>query len=134
MVKFKPTMSMPDVRILIVDNSKFARDIISAMLTEAGFIHLTEADDAEKALRIISTEKPGLVLLDIDLGGEFDGVDLLHRIKTEKADIKVIMISALGQKLVEEKVIAEDADAFLVKPFRKEQLLFAIGLAMGYMV
>ena len=44
------------------------------------------------------------------------------------------MISALGQKLIEEEVVADDADAFLIKPFQKEQLLFAIGLAMGYVV
>lgn len=134
MVKFKPRMIMPNVKILIVDDSKFARDLISGMLIEAGFSQLTEADNAEKALRIISTEKPGIALLDIDLGGELDGVELLKRIKKEKHQTKVIMVSALGQKLIEEKVVAEDADAFLVKPFKKEQLLFAIGLAMGYLV
>lgn len=134
MVQFKPSMSMPDVKILIVDDSKFARDLISGMLIEAGFSQLTEADNAEDALAKISTEKPGIAILDIDLGGTLDGVDLLKRIKREKHETKVIMLSALGQKLIEEKVVAEDADAFLVKPFKKGQLLFAIGLAMGYMV
>lgn len=134
MVKFKPTMTMPEVKILIVDDSKFARDLISGMLTKAGFNQLIEADNVEDALAKINSEKPGIILLDIDLGGKFDGVDLLKRIKKEEHETKVIMISALGQKLIEEEVVADDADAFLIKPFQKEQLLFAIGLAMGYVV
>lgn len=136
MTQFKPSMSMPDAAILIVDDSKFARGIISEMLSEAGFTRISEAKDAEEAIRIISTKKPDIAILDIDLGlgGKFDGMKLLKRIKKEKHETKVIIVSALGQKLIEEVVVAEDADAFLVKPFKSEQLLFAIGLAMGYMV
>lgn len=134
MTQFKPSMSMPDATILIVDDSKFARGLVSGMLAEAGFTRIAEAGDAEEAIRIISTKKPDIAILDIDLGGTFDGVNLLKRIKAEKHETKVIMVSALGQKLIEEEVVAEDADAFLVKPFKSEQLLFAIGLAMGYMV
>ncbi len=133
MVKFKPTMIMSNVKILIVDNSKFARDLITAMLSDASFSQLIGADNAEDALAKISIEKPGIVILDLDLGGKFNGIELLKRIKKEKHETKVIIISALEQKLIEDKVVEEDADAFLIKPFEKGQLLFAIGLAMGYL-
>ncbi len=132
MVQFKPKMTEPKARILIVDDSSFARDILKGMLTEAGFSHLLEADNPDEALSLLRTKEPDLVLLDIDLGGAFDGVGVLKEIKRISAKTRVIMISALAQKMLEEKIIADSADAFLIKPFKSEQLLFAIGLALGY--
>jgi len=132
MVRFKRTMSKPSLRILIVDDSKFARDLIRGMLIEANFSNIWEAADEEEAIRMINDREPNLVLLDIDLGRAFDGVDLLQQIKTAQPEVKVIMVSALSQKILEEDIISKSADAFLIKPFKKEQLLFSIGLAMGY--
>ena len=132
MTQFKPQRAGPKAKILIVDDSSFARDLLKGMLTEAGFSHLLEADNPDEALSLVRMKEPDLVLLDIDLGGAFDGVGVLKEIKRISAKTHVIMISALAQKLLEEKMIADSADAFLIKPFKPEQLLFAIGLAMGY--
>lgn len=132
MAQFRPKMTEPKAKILIVDDSSFARDLLRGMLTEAGFTHLLEADSPDEALSLLRTKEPDLVLLDIDLGGAFDGVGVLKEIKRISPKTRVVMISALAQKMLEKKMIAESADAFLIKPFKSEQLLFAIGLAMGY--
>ncbi len=134
MSDFKPTMSHPDIKILVVDDSQFARELVHNFLKEAGFENLMEADTPEDAISMVLKRKPNLVLLDIDLGGHFDGVEVLKEIKKKRPETKVIMVSALGQKLIEEEVIAENADAFLLKPYKRQQLLFAIGLAMGYSI
>ncbi|MBS3164963.1 response regulator [Candidatus Woesearchaeota archaeon] len=132
MAKFKPTMEMPHAKILIVDDSSFTRELVSKMLVQAGFSKPLEAESAGSALGAVKANKPDLLILDIDLGGELDGVDVLRAVKRDTPAVKVIVLSALSQRLLEEKLMEEQADAFIVKPFRQEQLLFAVGLALGY--
>lgn len=132
MPQFQATVEGPQSRILIVDDSSFTRQLIAKVLVEAGFAPPLEAGDAAGALALIKKEKPDLVILDVDLGGNLDGIEVLHDVKRDVPGTKVVIVSALSQKLLEERVMAEQADAFILKPFKPQQLLFAVGMALGY--
>lgn len=85
-------------KILIVEDDKFLRELISQKITQEGY-DVSEAVDGEKGVTSAKEVKPDLVLLDLILPG-IDGFEVLSRIKAdpETSKIPVIILSNLGQK------------------------------------
>lgn len=101
--------------ILIVEDDKFLRELISQKLVKEGY-NISQAVDGEEGLKKAKEEKPDLVLLDLILPG-IDGFEVLARIKEdgEAAKVPVIILSNLGQKEDVEKGLKLGAVDFLVK-------------------
>ena len=101
-------------RILIADDEKDIRSVLSLYMEDAGF-EVVEAADGQEALDAIAREHIDLCLLDIMMP-VLDGYQVLKRIR-ETSDLPVIVISAKGQD--PEKILGLDlgADDYMVKPF-----------------
>jgi two-component system chemotaxis response regulator CheY len=108
-------------RILIVDDSDFARAQISAMLIQHGFSVCGEAGNSEEALRMVKEKKPHLVLIDIVMP-EVSGIELAEKITTNFQNLGVIMISSLQHEQVVIEAIAAGAADFVSKPINPIQL------------
>ena len=106
--------------ILIVDDEKNYRVVLSAFLSGTGYETLT-ADSAQQALEIVETTSLGLVLTDMKMPA-MDGIELLKRIKEKVPDLPVVMMTAYGT--VEKAVGAMQLGAFnfIQKPFQNETL------------
>lgn len=102
-------------KILIIEDDKFLRELISRKLEKEGYV-VCEAIDGEEGEKKIREEKPNLVLLDLILPG-IDGFEVLSRIKQDPAleSIPIIILSNLGQKEEIEKGLKLGAIDFLVK-------------------
>lgn len=102
-------------KILIVEDDKFLRELISQKLIKVGFEIIT-AEDGETALKIIIDNKPALVLLDLIMPG-IDGFGVLTEMKKneETEKIPVIILSNLGQKEEIEKGMRLGATDFMIK-------------------
>lgn len=102
-------------KILIIEDDKFLRQLMSRKLTDKNF-EIEEATDGEEGLRKIRDIKPDLILLDLILPG-IDGFDLLSQIKEDisLAPIPVIILSNLGQREDIEKGLKLGAVDYLVK-------------------
>ncbi len=102
-------------KILIIEDDKFLRELISMKLQKEGYT-IVEAVDGEEGEKKIREEKPDLVLLDLILPG-IDGFEVLSRIKEDPtvSSIPVIILSNLGQKEEIEKGLKLGAIDFLVK-------------------
>jgi len=102
-------------KILIVEDYRFLREAIGKKLREDGF-DVSEAVDGEEGLKKTKEEKPDLVLLDLVLPG-IDGFDVLAKIKEDATlnDVKVIVLSNLGQKEEIERGMSLGANDYLVK-------------------
>jgi DNA-binding response OmpR family regulator len=102
-------------KILIIEDDKFLRELISMKLRKEGYT-IVEAVDGEEGEKKIKEEKPDLVLLDLILPG-IDGFEVLSRIKEDPtvSSIPVIILSNLGQKEEIEKGLKLGAIDFLVK-------------------
>ncbi len=101
--------------VLLVEDDPFLIDIYTTKLKEAGF--LTEvAATGEEALSKVKEKKPTLMILDIVLP-KVDGWEILRRVKAEKnsKDLKVIILSNLGQKEEVEKGMKLGAAKYLIK-------------------
>lgn len=102
-------------KILIVEDDKFLRELISQKLVKEGY-DISEAIDGEEGIKKVKEEKPDLVLLDLILPGA-DGFEVLSRIKADPAlaPIPVIILSNLGQKDDIEKGLKLGAVDYLIK-------------------
>lgn len=102
-------------KILIVEDDPFLIDIYTTKLKEVGFL-VDVATTGEEALNKIKEKKPSLMVLDIVLP-HVDGWEILKRVKTEKnsKDLKVIILSNLGQKEEVEKGMKLGAVKYLIK-------------------
>ena len=102
-------------KILIVEDDKFLRELISRKLSDEGY-QVVEAKDGEEGLRKLSEEKPDAVLLDLILPS-IDGFGVLAKVKEDLmlAEIPIIILSNLGQRDDVEKGLGLGAVDFLIK-------------------
>ena len=106
-------------RILVVDDDPQMLRFVRGALSAAGYAPLVTGAP-EDLQRIIRTEKPGLVLLDLLLPG-CDGIELLAQIP-ELADLPVIFISAYGRDETVARVLESGAADYIAKPFSPTEL------------
>jgi two-component system chemotaxis response regulator CheY len=106
--------------ILIVDDSKFMRKMLSDILTEEGHHIVGEAENAKEAIELFKRLKPDLVTLDIIMP-EVEGVNAISALKdmiNGDPQAKVVMVSAMGQEKVVEECMRAGSRDFIVKPFQ----------------
>ena len=107
------------VPILVVDDDPGTLRHVRDTLTDAGYAPLVTGDPGELS-RILRTEKPRLVLLDLMLPGT-DGIQLMQTVP-ELADLPVIFISGYGRDETIARALEAGADDYIVKPFSPTEL------------
>jgi len=118
--------------LLIIDDEKDIRELVSAILEDEGFITRT-ASDSTAAIAQIRQKKPDLVILDVWLNdSRFDGIQLLDIIQEQKSSIPIIMVSGHGTIEMAVKTLKRGAYDFLEKPFTADRLVSAVKRAMEY--
>lgn len=109
-------------KIIIVDDSRILRKILNTTLTEAGHEIIGEAGNGEEVLKLIEDGNvPDLVTLDITMP-VMDGLTALKNIKEKYPSVKVVMVSAAGQKNKVMEALKSGASDFLQKPFDPEDV------------
>lgn len=109
------------VKALIVDDAVIMRRLLKDILVAAGFLIVGEAGDGEEAVRLAELHRPHLITLDITMP-KMDGLTALKKIKEIDKDMKVVMVSAMGQRENVIEAIKNGAENFIVKPFNAEKI------------
>lgn len=111
-------------RILIVEDQADIRKLIRMTLEFENY-EIEEAADGASGLRAATSNKPDLMLLDVMMPGELDGLQVCQRIKAdpELQSIKVVLLTARGQQRDREAGQQVGADEYLIKPFSPLQLI-----------
>ena len=116
--------------ILIVDDERDIRELISDILIDEGFATRL-AGNSDDAMAAINAEAPALIILDIWLkDSRMDGIDILKTVKRDNPDVPVVIISGHGNIEIAVAAIKQGAYDFIEKPFNIEQLLVVIRRAM----
>ena len=109
-------------RILIVDDSRTSRRILSNILSQAGHEIVSEAQNGQIGYEKYIELKPDIVTLDITMP-VLDGLGALKKIMMFDEDATVIMVTAAGQKDKMVEAIKLGAMEFIQKPFQPDQIL-----------
>ena len=118
--------------ILVVEDDKFLRELITRKLSEEGY-NTVEAVDGEDGARKIKEEMPDLVLLDLILPG-MDGFEVLANIKQDPktSPVPIIVFSNLGQTEDVEKGMKLGAIDYMVKAhFTPVEIIEKVKKALG---
>ena len=122
----KPSSTQTDIEktILVVDDEPDIRDALDLYLSHLGYTVLT-AENGEIALEMFNNSNPPIVLSDIKMPG-MDGIELLQRIKKERPDAEVIMITGHGDMDVAVECLKHEASDFITKPISDDALEIAL--------
>jgi len=114
-------------KILIVDDHADIRKLIR-MTLEFEAYEIYEAADGERAVSMAEALHPDLVLMDVMMPGNVDGLEACRRIRAlpTLAGVHVMLLSARGQARDREAGLQAGADAYLAKPFSPLQLIDCI--------
>ena len=121
-------MTIPKESILLVDDEEAIRYILNKGLAMRGYV-CDEAADAEQALAKLEVKPSDLVILDINMPGKL-GSEVLPEITSRFSDTAVIMASGVTDTNVIAKCIKDGAQDYINKPFRFEQVLQSISIAL----
>lgn len=112
--------------ILIVDDERDIRELVSGVLSDEGYECRT-AGDSRAALQAIDERRPSLVLLDVWLhGSQMDGLEVLDEIKKREPELPVIIFSGHGNIDTAVSAVSRGAMDFIEKPFEAERLLLLV--------
>lgn len=117
------------VKILIVEDELIIAEDVKNMLTTMEYEVVDVAMDYDEAIAILETQKPDLILLDVNLNSHKDGIDLAELIN-EKYKIPFIFTTSYSDSLTLNRAKDTNPINYLVKPFKKEQLFSTIEMAL----
>jgi two-component system KDP operon response regulator KdpE len=114
-------------RALVVEDDPNIVDLIRSNLAVRGFDTIVSTDGL-RALRLLETEAPDIVLLDLMLP-EIDGFELCRQIR-ERSSVAIIVVSARGGERDKVSALNVGADDYMTKPFSIEELLARINATL----
>ena len=114
-------------KLLVADDLVPIRQMVRITLSTQGWT-IVEAKNGNEALELVRSEKPDLVLLDVDMGPGPNGFDVCRQIKADEAtkDIPVVMLTAHESDSDRAIGFAAGATQYLTKPFGPLELIDAI--------
>jgi two-component system cell cycle response regulator DivK len=110
-------------RILVVEDTEDNRRILRDLLTRAGY-ELIEAADGESGVAMATTQRPDLILMDIQLP-VFDGYEATRRIRAnpDTKNIPIIAVTSYALSGDESKALAAGCNSYVAKPFSPRKIL-----------
>lgn len=110
------------MKVLVVDDSKFMRNIIIDILNRNNINVVGEASNGKEAIKKYTELNPEIVTMDLTMK-ETDGITAIEEIIKLDAGAYIIACSAMGQQAIVREAIEAGAKGFVVKPFEDEDLI-----------
>ena len=103
------------VTILIVDDNVQFRTLLREIVVEEPDLHVVgEAADGAEAMQLTKELRPDIILLDLVMP-RVNGLEVLRRVKAERPEIKVIVVTVHDEDAYRQAAVTRGADAFLLK-------------------
>ncbi|MCC4769249.1 response regulator [Methanosarcina sp. DH2] len=120
---------MPEGRILIVEDEHIVAMGIKRMLKSLGYTLVGVASSGEDAINKTESTFPDLVLMDIMLKGDMNGIEAAKEIKT-RFDVPVVYLTACSESKIVERAWKTEPLGYIVKPFDEKDLQKGIDVAL----
>lgn len=118
------------LRILVVDDALFMRNMLKDIFTRAGHEVIGEAANGVEAVDRFRELRPDLVTMDIVMPLR-SGIEALQEITQEYPGACVVMCSALGQDALVVEAVQAGARDFIIKPFQEKRVLEVVDRLSG---
>jgi CheY-like chemotaxis protein len=122
-------LNSPQPRALIVEDETLIAEELKERLSLLGFSIVAAVGSAEEGIAIATRERPDLVLMDIRLEGEKDGVQAAVEIH-QQVDVPIVYLTAHSDRLTVDRAKRTEHDAYILKPFHRHELQSTIEVAM----
>jgi CheY-like chemotaxis protein len=122
-------LTSPAPRALIVEDETLIAEELKERLSRLGFSIIAAVDSAEEGIAIATQERPDLILMDIRLKGEKDGVQAAQEIR-QQIDVPIVYVTAYSDRLTVDRAKGTEHDAYVLKPFHRRELQSTIEVAM----
>ncbi len=116
-------------KILIVEDEPVIGENILRILRHKGYDAVGPAKNSEDAVEMAAREKPQVVIMDIEISGNSDGIETAKRIN-ESADIPVLYLTAHSDDETIQRARETDPYGYIIKPINSRELVAAIELAV----
>ncbi len=120
---------MAKARILVVDDDSIVASTVEAMLQDLGYTVPAIASSGRDAIREVKDIQPDLVLMDIYLKGDMDGIQTAEQIHTH-CDIPVVYITGYADEETLQRAKVTEPYGYILKPFQDKDLHTAIEIAL----
>jgi two-component system, chemotaxis family, chemotaxis protein CheY len=117
------------VRVLMIDDSVFVRDVLRHHLECIGCEVVAEAENTTQALDLYRTVKPSLVTLDVSVHqtGGIGSLALFRMIRADNPRIPILIVSSISFPEIRQSFLREGALDYLVKPFEADSFVKVCG-------
>jgi len=115
--------------VLVVDDEPPIRRLLRTSLAASGY-RIIEAEDATGAMRLLATEKPDLMILDLGLPDQ-SGLELITEVR-KTASVPIVVLSARHDERSKVEALDRGADDYVTKPFGMEELLARMRTAVRH--
>ncbi len=120
---------MSKARVLIVEDEAIIAMLIDTSLHKLGYIVTSIVNTGEKAIQKVKEDKPDIVLMDIQLQGDMDGIDAAEIIQNKFGITVIFCTSYLDEKRIEQTKIRLPF-GYLLKPIQEENLRVILEMAV----
>ena len=117
-----------NIKVYIVEDIAISRMSLETMLEENNYTVVGSAATAETAWKQLQTLSPDLILLDINLAGEKNGVWLAQQVR-KSLNIPIVYLTAFGDQQTLKEVLQTNPNGYLMKPYQEASLLTTIEIA-----
>lgn len=120
----------PAPRILVVEDERIVARDLENTLRRLGYDVVGSASSSEDALRLASERDPDLVLMDIRIKGDLDGIEVT-KVLRERFDAAVVYITAYADRDTVSRVCETEPQGYLIKPFRQTDLQSVVEISLS---
>lgn len=120
------------IKVLIVDDSKAARELLCATLEELPDAEVTEAVSGFDALKVLPRQRFDLIITDINMP-DINGLELINFVKKNPSyrDVPLFILSSEAREQDKQRGLALGASEYLTKPFEPPRLLDLVRRHLG---
>ncbi len=117
-------------KILIVEDEFIIAMLIEKQITRLGYDVVEKVTSGDKAIEAVKAHKCDLILMDIKIIGDMDGIETMHQIRTF-SDVPVIYITGNSDPLTKQKAFETGPVGYIIKPIEMDTLRVALNQVFG---
>jgi DNA-binding LytR/AlgR family response regulator len=116
-------------RILAVEDDELHADVLRMTMHKLGHELISIVDNSNDLFRMINATRPDLLLMDIDIGEELNGIDIVKKIN-EQYNLPVVYVTSLQEQEIYKAARATEPEGFVLKPYNPITLQAAIDFSI----